>query len=82
MVEKVILLDFDGSTARVTPNRPAVRNALSMEMSDMLVEAIQTVERSTAVSFLAIEGAGNTFCGGGDITEMPRWGNDEHGRST
>jgi len=70
---------MDGDTARITLNRPKVHNALSIELSDMLVEAIQTVKRSTKVKFLVIQGAGNTFCAGDDIVEMIRWFQDEDG---
>lgn len=63
-----------GDRARITLDRPAVRNALSMRLSDELVAAVERVRQSTAVKFLVIQGAGNTFCAGDDITEMPRWG--------
>ncbi len=43
----VLLLEMDGGTARITLNRPAVHNALSIELSDRLVEAIQTIKKST-----------------------------------
>ena len=57
-------------------------NALSIELSDMLVEAIQAIKKSTDTKFVVIKGAGNTFCAGDDIKEMFRWGDDEHGKST
>jgi len=82
MKEKPLILEMDKDTARITLNRPEVHNALSIEMSDLLVEAIQTVKRSTDVKFLVIKGAGESFCAGDDITEMPHWMNDEHGRPT
>ena len=82
MREKPLLLDMDGDVARITLNRPEVRNALSIELSDMLFDAILTVKRSTDVKFVVIKGAGDTFCAGDDITEMYRWGDDEHGEST
>jgi len=82
MAEKPLLLAMEGDTARITLNRPKTLNALSIELSDMLVEAIQTIKRSTDVKFVVIEGAGNNFCVGDDITEMVTWGNDEHGNST
>lgn len=47
MAEKPLLLAIDGDTARITLNRPEVRNALSIELSDMLVDAIQTIKKST-----------------------------------
>jgi enoyl-CoA hydratase len=82
MNQKPLLLNMEGDTARIILNRPEVRNALSIEMSDMLVDAIQKVKKSTDTKFLVIRGAGDTFCAGDDIMEMIRWGDDEHGNST
>ena len=55
---------MDGDTARITLNRPEARNALSIELSDMLVDAIQTIKKSTEIKFVVIKGAGDTFCAG------------------
>jgi len=82
MAEKPLLLFMDGDTARITLNRPEARNALSIELSDMLVDAIQTIKRSTEIKFVVIKGAGDTFCAGDDITEMVKWIEDEHGNPT
>jgi len=82
MAEKPLLLAMDGDTARITLNRPEVHNALSIELSDMLVDAIQTIKKSTEIKFVVIKGAGNSFCVGDDITEMLKWGDDEYGKST
>ncbi len=64
----------DGTVARITLNRPAVRNALSMQMSDELTHAFEQLRDSPTVKVVVIRGAGDTFCAGDDITEMPRWG--------
>lgn len=82
MAEKPLLLAMDGDTAHITLNRPEVHNALSIELSDMLVDAIQTIKKSTEIKFVVIKGAGNSFCVGDDITEMLKWGDDEYGKST
>ena len=82
MAEKPLLLAMDGDTARITLNRPEVHNALSIELSDMLVDAIQTIKKSTEIKFVVIKGAGDTFCAGDDITEMVKWIEDEHGNPT
>jgi len=82
MAEKPLLLSMDGDTARITLNRPEARNALSIELSDMLVDAIQTIKKSTEIKFVVIKGAGDTFCAGDDITEMVKWIEDEHGNPT
>jgi uncharacterized protein (TIGR02246 family) len=65
----------DGPVARITLDRPERRNALSMSLSEELIRAIGIVGRSQSAKLLVIEGAGETFCAGDDITEMPTWGN-------
>jgi len=60
--------------AYITLNRPKVLNALSMKLSDEIVNAIELVRQSTKIKFLVIKGAGNNFCVGDDITEMINWG--------
>ncbi|MBI9075222.1 MAG: enoyl-CoA hydratase/isomerase family protein [Desulfatibacillum sp.] len=82
MSQDVLILEMDGDTARITLNRPQVRNALSIELSERLVDAITTVKRSTRVKFVVFKGAGDTFCAGDDITEMLRWAEDENGEYT
>lgn len=79
MTTKPLNLEIDGDLASITLNRPKVLNALSMELSDMLVDAICEIRKRTAVKFVLIKGAGNTFCVGDDITEMPKWIHDEDG---
>ncbi len=55
-------------------NRPEVLNALSMKLSDELVQAIEIIRQSKKLKFLVIKGAGNNFSVGDDIKEMMRWG--------
>ena len=64
----------DGPIARITLDRPEKRNALSMALSDELIRAIELVQDSGDVKILVIQGAGETFCAGDDITEMHAWG--------
>ena len=72
--ENLIYEEREKTTAFITLNRPEVKNALSMKLSDELVSAIEFVRKSRKLKFLVIKGAGNNFCVGDDITEMPRWG--------
>jgi enoyl-CoA hydratase len=60
----------DGPVARITLDRPEKRNALSVALSDELMTAMAQVQDSTTLKVLVIEGAGDTFCAGDDITEM------------
>lgn len=64
----------NGPVARITLDRPEKRNALSIALSDELITAIGRVQESTAIKVLVIDGEGDTFCAGDDITEMPAWG--------
>jgi enoyl-CoA hydratase len=68
-------LDLDGAVARLTLKRPEVHNALSMQLSDELVHALERLRDSTQVKVVVVSGSGGTFCAGDDITEMPWWGN-------
>jgi enoyl-CoA hydratase len=71
---KELELRVSGDLARITLDRPQVRNCLSMSLSDEIIRALRLVRSSDEVKFLIINGAGGTFCAGDDITEMPRWG--------
>jgi enoyl-CoA hydratase len=64
----------DGPVARITLSRPQVRNALSIRLSEELLRAIELARESRSLRVLVIDGAGQTFCAGDDITEMPGWG--------
>jgi enoyl-CoA hydratase len=62
-------------TAWILLNRPEVMNALSMKLSEEIVEVIEIVRQSTQLKFLVIKGEGPNFCVGDDIKEMIKWGN-------
>jgi len=72
--EQLIYLEKE-QVAWITLNRPKALNALSMQLSDEIVAAIETVRQSKKIKFLVIKGAGDNFCVGDDITEMVKWGN-------
>jgi enoyl-CoA hydratase/carnithine racemase len=50
--------------------RPERRNALSLEMRDALVEALELVARDTRIETAVIGGEGPDFCAGGDLAEF------------
>jgi enoyl-CoA hydratase len=70
-----LIYDVKEKVAWITLNRPKVLNALSMQLSDEIVHAIEEVRKSTEIKFLVIRGAGNNFSVGDDINEMLSWGN-------
>ncbi len=62
--------------ARITLNRPAKKNALNAAMRDELRAALAAIGADAYVRVLVIAGAGDTFCAGGDISEMEDVGDD------
>jgi enoyl-CoA hydratase len=74
MTYQNVIYEENGDLARMTLNRPQVHNALSMGLSAEIVDVIERVRGSTSVKYFVIQGAGETFCAGDDITEMPQWG--------
>jgi len=63
---KNLQLALEGSLATLTFNRPDKRNALSFELLDELMAALDEVERGPA-QVLIITGAGKAFCAGLDL---------------
>jgi enoyl-CoA hydratase/carnithine racemase len=55
---------------RLTLNRPATRNALSMELMAALIEALDRAEADPETRVVVIAGAGVGFCPGHDLREM------------
>lgn len=72
---KQLIFEEKEKAAWITLNRPEVLNALSMQLSNELVHAIEKVRQSTRLKFLVIKGNGDNFCVGDDINEMLKWGN-------
>lgn len=53
--------------ATITLNRPAARNTLSPQMTDLLVDVTGRVEHDMAIRCVVIRGSGECFMAGGDV---------------
>jgi 2-(1,2-epoxy-1,2-dihydrophenyl)acetyl-CoA isomerase len=62
-----VLTELDGPVARITFNRPAVRNAASQEMVAAMQQFLHEIERDLSVRCIVITGAGDHFMAGGDV---------------
>jgi methylglutaconyl-CoA hydratase len=69
MTFNTLLLAEEDSVATITFNRPGKRNAISYELIDELLRALDEVERSSA-QVLIITGAGPAFCSGMDLDNL------------
>jgi methylglutaconyl-CoA hydratase len=66
---KTVQLSFDSGTATLTLNRPDKRNAISYELIDDLLRALEEVQNSTA-RVLILTGTGKAFCSGMDLDNL------------
>jgi methylglutaconyl-CoA hydratase len=64
-----LLIAYEDGCATVTLNRPEKRNAISYELIDELLVALQEVESSRA-RVLIVTGAGKAFCSGMDLDNL------------
>src|SRR5581483_11210494 len=69
MSHETIQLTREGPVSIVTLNRPDKRNAISFQLVEELMAALEEVERSAA-QVLILTGAGKAFCAGMDLDEL------------
>lgn len=61
---------MEDGVAVLTLNAPARRNALSTEVRQGLFDSLQKYTADPACRAIVLTGAGQTFCAGGDISQM------------
>ncbi len=64
-----VQLAYEGQVATITLNRPEKRNAISFELIDDLLRALDEVSKSDAI-VLILTGAGKAFCSGMDLENL------------
>ena len=69
MSYQTIQLAYDGAVATITLNRPEKRNAISFDLIDDLLRALDEVAKSEAI-ILILTGAGKAFCSGMDLENL------------
>ncbi|MGX6509236.1 enoyl-CoA hydratase/isomerase family protein [Rhodococcus sp. SJ-2] len=67
-----VLVARVGDTLQITLNRPERRNAYGTQLRDALVEALRLVELDDTIERVVVDGAGPSFCAGGDLDEFGR----------
>ncbi len=69
--EKTVLTDIDNrGVARITLNRPEVRNAMNEVLIRDLADAVDVVGADDGVRAVILTGRGKGFCAGGDLRWM------------
>jgi 2-(1,2-epoxy-1,2-dihydrophenyl)acetyl-CoA isomerase len=66
-----VQLEFqEQGIALLTLNRPEKKNAFDTAMRDEIGAALAHIRSNNDIAVLIVTGAGNSFCAGGDISEM------------
>ena len=68
--DNILTEDRVGSVARLTMNRPAARNSLSLEMIGRIHQAIIDLGASRDVHAIILAGNGPAYCAGHDLKEL------------
>jgi enoyl-CoA hydratase/carnithine racemase len=63
---------YEGSVARILLDRSHRRNALDLETGQALRAAVEEVAKREDVAVVVLEGAGDHFCAGWDLSEFRR----------
>ena len=66
----VVRVARDGDRLHVTLSRPERRNAYGREVRDALVDALRIAAVDRTVERVVLDGAGPSFCSGGDLDEF------------
>jgi methylglutaconyl-CoA hydratase len=73
MKDSVLLTTIDNrGVARLTLNRPEVRNAFNEKLIGALCDAMARLSTDKNVRVIVLTGAGSTFCAGADLDMMRR----------
>ena len=70
MAECVVVSEVDEGIVRLVLNRPAKKNALSIELRDAISDALDALADDEAVRVVILAAAGDTFCAGFDLREF------------
>jgi 2-(1,2-epoxy-1,2-dihydrophenyl)acetyl-CoA isomerase len=72
MDEPLVLSAISNGVGRLTFNRPAARNAMSIDMVKLFSAELAAMEADPAVRCLVLQGAGEHFVAGGDVKSWGR----------
>lgn len=76
MSELLVAVEIEQEVALVTLERPDALNALSTELRQQLVSALQSLDANSGVRAIVLTGSGRAFCAGLDFAELQASGDD------
>ena len=73
MSEPALLKEQQDHVLILRLNRPEKKNALSGELTSLIVEAVERATKDDSVRVIGITGNGDTFCAGADLSRPKKW---------
>ncbi len=73
MSDELKVVDQDG-VRWIEMNRPASKNALTVEFNQQIIEAFEQVENNDSLRCIVLTGAGGSFCSGLDLKQAMNTG--------
>lgn len=74
---KTLLYNVDDHVCTITMNRPEKRNALSAQLVNELIVALETAAADEQTRVVILCGAGGAFCAGADLSLMSGGGDED-----
>jgi len=74
---KTLVYDVEDFVCTVTLNRPEKRNALSAQLVNELIVAIETAQDDPEARVMVLTGSGGAFCAGADLSLMSGGGDED-----
>ncbi|MDP3276008.1 MAG: enoyl-CoA hydratase-related protein [Deltaproteobacteria bacterium] len=71
-----LLIQTEKSIRTISLNRPTRKNAISPQMVNELLYALEAAESDSAIRVIVLTGTGEVFCSGGDLNQMASGGTD------
>ena len=72
-----VLVEVEGGVCWIRLNRPDKLNSMTLEMHDLIQEALDNVENEASVGCVVFTGVGErAFCAGADISNFPKLSTD------
>lgn len=65
-----VLITIEKSIARLTLNNPTRKNAITLEMANLIDDFCVNVEKDTSIGAVIVEGVGSYFCSGADTRDL------------
>jgi 2-(1,2-epoxy-1,2-dihydrophenyl)acetyl-CoA isomerase len=76
MRDALVKLDVGAGVGRLELNRPEAANAMNLELASALASATEELTRRDDVRVVLLAGAGDRFCGGGDVRSFADAGDE------